>query len=70
MKFQIIFIVNKAALHVAVENENYEIVNLLLQYDKIDVNVKSIQKKLMFFNIIQKNVFFFNTISTSNLIEF
>lgn len=41
MMFIVLFF-HKTALHIAVENENAEIVKLLLNHPKIDVNIKKI----------------------------
>ena len=38
---------HKAALHLAIENENIEIINLLLENQNIDVNIKSIQNSIL-----------------------
>lgn len=38
----IVLFFHKTALHIAVENENVEIVKLLLNHPKIDVNIKKI----------------------------
>lgn len=41
MKF-LIFFFNRTALHIAVDKENKDIVQILLAYPEIDVNIKTI----------------------------
>ena len=45
------FFHEKAALHIAVEKENWDIVNLLLQRTDLDVNARSISN-FIFLNVI------------------
>lgn len=44
MKFITLF--QKAALHIAAENENLDIVRLLISYPKIDINLATIYKDI------------------------
>ena len=61
IKFKITFY--KTALHIAVEKENFEIVQLLLSHDKIDINIQSISYNKIYeilnksFHYIQKQDF-------------
>lgn len=41
-------------MHVAVENENVDIVNLILQSPEVDVNQMTIHKKIIISNGISK----------------
>lgn len=41
----------KAALHIAVEHRNVEIVKLLIENDKIDVNLPRVLNKLFSFSL-------------------
>lgn len=47
IKFLFVFI-HKTALHLAIEKENIEIIQLLLNNDKIDVNSKAISILILF----------------------
>lgn len=56
MKF-IFDISQKTALNIAVENNNYDIVELLLLSEKIDVNIPNkIHKKIFFIQFLLKNL--------------
>ena len=70
---RILIYINKTALYLAVEKENIEIINLLLNNDKVDVNILnifnqvfeyylklniSIRFKINFFSITLKIKFF------------
>ena len=61
IKFKITFY--KTALHIAVEKENVEIVQLLLSHDKIDINIQYISYNKIyeilnkFFHSIQTQIF-------------
>lgn len=56
----IFYFFNIAPLYICVQKQNVEMVELLLTSEKIDVNIKSIQKKFNF--LIEFNNKFFNSI--------
>ena len=58
-------IFNKTALHVAVENENTDIINLLLSQKGINTNILSILNHDFFFYIV--SIKYFDVISFKNL---
>ena len=53
---KLIHLFNKTALHVAVENEDEDMVKILLSSKSIDVNIPFIFKEF-FLNIIQHQIF-------------
>lgn len=62
----IIYFFNIAPLYICVQKQNVEMVKLLLTSEKIDVNIKSIQKKIKFFNRIRHQFFQFNLFNKFN----
>lgn len=64
----IFYFFNIAPLYICVQKQNVEMVKLLLTSEKIDVNIKSIQKKFNF--LIEFNIKFFNSIYLINSMKF
>ena len=57
MKFKIFFFNEKAALHIAVEKGNIELIKILLSNPNIDINLYTILN-IVFVYIIIINIFF------------